>query len=131
MARRFRLALEPLDNRELPSALFVQAAPARGVVAGQNNQLNQPPRITDFKAVVGPNGQVTLSGVVTDDTPVAGYVVQISGDGVNLSATVQANGTFQVTAVVTGTSDVTVMAQVTDSQGATSDPAYTTFMPSA
>jgi hypothetical protein len=128
MTRRIRLSLEPLNDRELPSALFVHAAP---LIGGQVVQNNQPPKITDFKAVVGPSGQVTLSGTVTDDQPVAGYVVQISGDGVSLAATVQADGTFQVTAVITGSSDVTVMAQVTDSQGATSDPVYTTFTPSA
>jgi hypothetical protein len=128
MTRRIRLSIEGLNDRELPSALLLHAAPP---VGGQVIQNNQAPRITDFKAVVGPNGQVTISGTVTDDQPVAGYAVQISGDGINLAAIVQADGTFQVTAVFTGNSDVTVMAQVTDAQGATSDPVYTTFTPSA
>lgn len=133
MTRRTFLSLEALDGRDVPSVLFAKAAPPpRGTQAAPDAAApNQPPVISNFKAVVGPNGQVTFSGVVSDDQAVAGYVVRITGDGVDLSATVRADGTFQVTGVVTGSTDVTVVAQVTDSQGATSDPAYTTFTPSA
>jgi hypothetical protein len=130
MTRRIRLCVESLDAREAPSTLFVNAAP-RGGVADRAPAANQPPVISNFKAVVGPNGQVTFSGTVTDDTPVAGYVVHITGGGVDASAIVQADGTFQLTTTVTGQTDVTVTAQVTDANGATSTPAYTTFTPSA
>ncbi len=131
MTRRIRLTLEALDGRELPGTLVTGDGPQTSTQPAAAAQ-NQKPAISNFQAVVGPNGQVTFSGLVTDDSPVAGYVVHITGDnGINLSAVVQPDGTFQVTTFVSGSSDVTVQATVTDSQGATSDPAYTTFTPSA
>jgi hypothetical protein len=72
---------------------------------------------------------VTFSGNVTDDQAVAGYVVHIIGQGVDVSAVVLNDGTFNVTTTVTGTSDITVSATVTDQFGATSEPVYTTFTP--
>jgi hypothetical protein len=131
MTRRIRLTLEPLDGRELPGTLVTSDGPQVGTEPAAAAQ-NQKPVISNFKAVVGANGVVTFSGLVTDDSPVAGYVVHIiGGNGINLSAVVQSDGTFQVSTFVSGSSDVTVEASVTDSQGATSDPAYTTFTPSA
>jgi hypothetical protein len=61
---------------------------------------------------------------------VAGYVVRITGPGVDATAIVGSDGTFRVTTVVSGSTDVTVSATTTDGSGAKSDPAYTTFHPS-
>ena len=46
------------------------------------------------------------------------------------TAIVLGDGTFRVTTVVNGSADVNVSATTTDSSGARSDPAYTTFHPS-
>jgi hypothetical protein len=104
------------------------AGPGDGAAA--KAATNAAPVISDFRAIVGPNGQVTFTGRVSDDTPVAGYVVRITGPGVDLSAIVQRDGSFSVTTVVTGSTDITVTAQTTDSGGLKSDPVYTTFLPS-
>jgi hypothetical protein len=72
---------------------------------------------------------VTFSGSVTDDQPVAGLVVTISGGGVTAVAVVQQDGTFRVTTTAPGTSPITVTATTTDAFGATSAPAQTTFTP--
>jgi hypothetical protein len=118
--------LDALDDRSLPSTLTGTDAIAHGQAAAA---ANQAPVISDFKAVVGPNGQVTFSGKVTDDQAVAGYVVHIIGQGVDVTAVVQNDGTFNGSTTVAGTSDITVSAIVTDQFGATSAPAYTTFTP--
>lgn len=134
-ANRLRLVFETLEARENPTALTDPAAllvPAPvAIVAPLVPVANKAPVISDFRAVVGPNGQVTFSGRVTDDQAVAGDLVMISGEGVLLSAIVAADGTFSASTIVYGTSDVTVTARVTDLLGATSDPAQTTFTPSA
>jgi len=134
-SRRVRLAIDLLESRDTPGQLSlphtpVAGDPPPGPVPVQPGPFNdQAPVISDFKAVVGPNGRVTFSGKVTDDQPVAGYVVRITGPGVDVAAIVRDDGTFQVTTTVMATGDLTVMARVTDSLGATSDPAYTTFTP--
>jgi hypothetical protein len=96
---------------------------------GQGAGTNKAPTITDFKAIVGPNGQVTFVGKVTDDQPVGGDLVRITGPGVDLSAIVRNDGTFQVTTTVFAAGQITVAARATDALGATSDPVYTTFGP--
>jgi hypothetical protein len=72
---------------------------------------------------------VTFTGTVTDDQPVAGLVVVISGGGVTATAIVGDDGTFRVTTTAGGVVPITVTATVTDTLGATSDPAQTTFTP--
>jgi len=139
-ARHSRLTLWILDSREAPSNLTGLPDPIIGQmpstlpgVPGQpapGPAQNQAPSISDFKAVVGDNGKVTFSGRVTDDQPVAGYVVRITGPGVDVTAVVKADGTFQVTTTVNAPGSVSVAARVTDGFGATSDPVYTTFTPS-
>ena len=131
MTRRTRLSVSLLESRDVPSGLGDALLAGPITVPGVQAARNAPPVISNFRAIVGPNGQVTFTGTVTDDTPVAGYVVQISGPGMNLSAIVGKDGTFSVTTVVTGSTDVTVSAQTTDGSGATSTPVYTTFLPSA
>jgi hypothetical protein len=129
------LAVEQLESRETPGGLNLPHSPIVGgpplspipVQPGPFN--NQAPVISGFKAIVGPNGRVTFTGTVTDDQPVAGYVVRITGPGVDVAAIVRDDGTFQVTTTVMAPGDVTVAARVTDGFGATSDPAYTTFTP--
>jgi hypothetical protein len=118
--------LEALDGRALPSTFIGTDFIAYGLGA---EAANQAPVISDFKSVVGPHGQVTFSGNVTDDQAVAGYVVHIMGQGVDVAAVVQNDGAFSITTTVTGTSDITVSAIVTDLFGETSAPAYTTFTP--
>lgn len=131
MTRRTRLTLRYLESRDAPSGL---GAPP--VIVGQTDgggvhaPLNKPPVISNFRAIVGPNGQVTFAGTVSDDTPVAGYVVRITGPGVDTYAIVQGDGTFSTTTVVSGQGSVTVSATTTDSGGLKSDPVYTTFTPS-
>ena len=132
MTRRYRLALRPLESRDAPSGGGDIVSTDKVLFGpGEVRAANAAPVIADFRAVVGPNGQVTFTGTVRDDQPVAGYVVHITGNGVDVTATVQRDGTFAVTTVVSGQADVTVRAQTTDAAGATSDPAQTTFTPSA
>lgn len=139
---RPRLWAELLEGREAPSTLTDPGAPPppgpapaanqAPAAAAANQDANKPPVISDFRAVVGPDGQVTFTGRVTDDQPVAGTMVTIGGGGgVAVWAIVQSDGTFKVTTTVTSPSDVTVTARATDSAGATSDPVQTTFTPSA
>jgi hypothetical protein len=137
MTRRTRLFVTALEARDTPSgpgdALAVApivTGPIAVIGGGAKVLVNAPPVISDFRAVVGPNGQVSFTGRVTDDTPVAGYVVRITGPGVDATAIVGSDGTFRVTTFVTGSADVTVSATTTDASGARSDPAYTTFHPS-
>ena len=145
MIRRTRLWLQSLEGREVPSGLGDPDLVGGGtdLIAGEtemvpggapgpgapNPAANAAPTISDFRATVGPNGQVTFTGRVSDDTPVSGYVVRITGPGVDASAIVLADGTFSVTTTVAGFTDVTVSAQTTDTSGARSDPVYTTFTP--
>jgi hypothetical protein len=121
-----------LEGRDAPSGIedspFI-AGPAD--LDAVKVAANAPPTISEFRATVGPNGQVTFTGRVSDDTPVGGYVVRIAGPGVDLSAIVLSDGTFQVTTTVYGLTDVTVSAQTTDSGGLKSDSVYTTFTPSS
>src|SRR5262245_27667696 len=132
-SRRARLGIEVLESRETPGGLSLPHPPivgGPGAVPVQPGPLkNQAPVICNFKAVVGPNGRVTFTGTVTDDQPVAGYLVRITGPGVDVAAIVRDDGSFQVTTAVMSAGDVTVVARVTDGFGATSDPAYTTFTP--
>jgi hypothetical protein len=130
MTRRTRLSVTPLEARDTPSGLGDAPIVAGPVdrVAGQM-ATNAAPVISNFRAAVGPNGQVTFTGTVSDDTAVAGYVVRITGPGVDSFAIVGSDGTFRMTTVVTGTTDVTVSATTTDGSGARSDPAYTSFLP--
>jgi hypothetical protein len=137
MTRRTRLSLRSLEGRDAPGGLgdldgsLIVAGPAEVLPVQQAPMLaaNAPPVISDFRAMAGPNGQVTFTGRVTDDTPVAGYVVRITGPGVDASAIVLADGTFQVTTTVAGFTDITVAAKTIDSAGAPSDPVHTTFTP--
>jgi hypothetical protein len=124
-----------LDSREAPSALFGGGGignvnPTAPLMQGAAVVGNQAPSISDFRAIVGPNGQVTFMGRVTDDQAVAGYVVRIVGTGVDASAIVQNDGTFHVTIELHSPHEVTVSATVTDVHGAKSNPVYTTFTPS-
>ena len=131
MTRRTRLSVRPLEDRNAPSGVGdseVVFGPAD--VGAARVAVNSPPVISGFQAAVGPNGQVTFTGRVSDDTAVAGYVVRLTGPGVDVTAIVLADGTFRVTTVVYGFTDLTVKAQTTDSGGLKSDPVYTTFTPS-
>src|SRR5262245_1488691 len=130
MTRRTRLSLRALESRDSPGGFDpvpLLAGPGDG--SAVKAAMNAAPVISDFRAIVGPNGQVTFTGRVSDDTPVAGYAVRITGPGVDASAIVLRDGTFSVTTVVNGSIDVTVSAHTTDSGGLKSDPAYTTFLP--
>jgi len=130
MTRRTRLAVHPLEARDAPTSLDGPAA-----VFGNVDRIavkpaaNAPPVISNFRAIVGPNGQVTFTGTVTDDTPVAGYVVRITGPGVDTYAIVQGDGTFSTTTVVNAVGSVTVSATTTDGGGHKSEPVYTLFTP--
>jgi hypothetical protein len=142
-ARRARLTLIALETREGPSSLTgsdgtdllaqlpgvspTGGAPLPGVIAPPVQ--NQPPTISGFRAIVGANGRVTFTGTVTDDQPVAGLVVTITGGGVTATAIVADDGTFRVTTTVVGTAPVTVTATTTDAFGATSNPVQTIFTP--
>ena len=132
MTRRTQLAVRLLEGRDAPGGLEVPSVPTwtePAIVGDIAARLNTAPVISGFQAVVGPNGQVTFSGRVTDDTPVAGYVVRITGLGVDASAIVEKDGTFRVTTTVNGAFDITASATTTDSGGLKSSPAYTTFTP--
>jgi hypothetical protein len=133
---RTPLSFEALGNREAPSSLFgggfgepnlsPVAAESRIAVAAEN----EAPSIVDFRAIVGRDGQVTFVGRVVDDQAVAGTVVHIVGRGIDVTAVVLRDGTFSVTTTVDASGDITVSATVTDANGATSNPVYTTFSPS-
>lgn len=157
--QRAHLALESCEPREAPSALsnLLQALmqnitvvpPSNGstakvvvnVPAGSNNPtvprlfrsfvvFNQAPQIVNFQAVVGSNGQVTFSGQVIDDQNTTGDTVTITGNGIDLTTTVDTNGNFSVTTTVNATGDIVVTATVTDVFGNTSAQAFTMFTPS-
>ena len=144
-ARRAHLTLVVLESREGPSSLtgfggqdiFGQVPgglpggpPGGGPIPGVEQAFqNKPPVISGFGAIVGPNGRVTFTGKVTDDQPVAGLVVVISGGGVTARAIVGEDGNFRVTTTASGIVPITVTATVTDTVGATSAPAQTTFTP--
>lgn len=130
MTRRTRLTVHLLEGREAPGGLDtppVYADPTGGA-PGQGAP-NSAPVISDFRAVVGPNGQVRFTGKVTDDTAVAGYIVRISGPGVETYAIVGQDGTFSTTTRVVAGGSITVSATTTDSSGAKSDAVYTSFTP--
>ncbi len=127
MTRRTRLSVNRLEGRDAPGG--VGDAPIFGDGVAAKAAPNAPPVISNFRAIVGPNGQVTFTGTVTDDTPVAGYVVRITGPGVDTYAIVGRDGTFSTTAVVNAVGSVTVSATTTDSGGARSEPVYTSFTP--
>ena len=138
MTRRLLLSVRLFEDRDAPGGidappLYDPAEPLSpalvGDVVGGKVGANVAPVISNFRATVGPNGQVTFSGRVTDDTAVAGYVVRITGPGVDTTAIVLADGTFRVTTTVAGYTDITVSATTTDSGGLKSSPAYTTFTP--
>lgn len=129
---RVRLVAESLESREGPSSLsdplaLIYSFP---IFDGIGLVHNQEPIIHDFRAIVGPNGEVTFTGHVSDDQPVAGTVVQITGQGIELSAIVEADGSFRVTTTVMDIGDITVTATVTDSMGLKSSPVQTIFTPS-
>src|SRR6476659_5188220 len=134
---RRRLVVEHLESREGPSTVtgvpgLVVLGQMPRPVPGEPGQIpatNKAPTITGFKTVVGPNGQVTFTGKVSDDQPVGGDLLRITGGGVDLAAIVRDDGTFQVTTTVFTTGQITVAARATDALGATSDPVYTTFGP--
>jgi hypothetical protein len=134
MTYRTRLAVRLLEGRDAPSGIdtpspFGGTEPALlGDAPGKGGK-NAAPVISDFRAVVGPNGAVTFTGRVSDDTPVAGYVVRITGPGVDATAIVERDGTFRVTTTVNGFVAITVSATATDSGGLRSTPVYTTFTP--
>ena len=129
MTRRTRLSVRLLEERDAPSGLEGPVISGDTTEQRARAAVNAAPVISDFRAVTGPNGTVTFTGRVTDDTPVAGYVVRITGPGVDATAIVEKDGTFRVTTTVAGFTDVTVSATVTDSGGLKSDPVYTTFTP--
>jgi hypothetical protein len=127
--------VQELEARDTPSGVadLMTQPDGDAPVAGDARRLpgNAAPVISDFRAIVGPNGQVTFTGTVTDDQAVAGYVVRITGNGIDTSAIVQRDGSFSVTTFATGPGDITVSATTTDALGATSDPARTMFTPSS
>ena len=130
------LTLEALGSREAPSSQYgggltePDSAPVAAENRVGNTANNEAPSITDFRAIVGRDGQVTFVGRVVDDQAVEGLVVRIVGRGVDVTAVVLRDGTFRVTTTVIAPGDITVSATVTDRDGATSSPAYTTFSPS-
>lgn len=121
-----------IGSRPLPLArLFLGAlaglALLTGPAAGSARAAN--PSITHFQAVAGPNGAVTFSGTVADDQSLSSCLVMISGPGVTASALILANGTYNTTVTVFGTTPITVTAVAIDADGNLSEPAYATFTP--
>ena len=96
-----------------------------GVVL-QTESENQPPVITDFGAVQGRGDFWTFEGTVTDpDDSVEGMVVTFGGvlEGYNVSAVVQADGTFSLTQPFPGLENGIASAQTQDPHGAFSNVA--------
>ena len=133
---RPRLAIELLESREAPGSLtgfpgstirsFHRRAQCR---AFRDRESTSRPSSATSRRLSGRIEQVTLTGKVTDDQPVAGDLVRITGPGIDVTAIVRDDGTFQVTVTVNAAGEVTVAARATDQAGATSDPAFTTFTP--
>ena len=147
MTRRTRLSVHLLESRDAPTGLNAPAL-VFGVASGVDTLRLSGASVTGLgntaafttatvpsgdgsfgDVAVGPNGQVIFTGTVSDDTPVAGYVVRITGPGVDTYAIVQRDGTFSTTTVVNASGSVTVSATTTDGAGAASAPVYTTFTP--
>lgn len=129
-----RLVAEVLEHRESPSSslhLMSTVLTNPAVLLGLTQGSNAPAVISEFRAVVGPNGQVTFSGLVTDDQDVTGLIVRIQGTGIDLSAVVGSDGRFQVTTTVSASTDIMVTASVVDALGLAGQSATTIFTPSA
>lgn len=89
--------------------------------------VNDAPVITDFGGVKGPGDGWTFSGEVTDvDDNVEGMIVVLGGvlEGYNVTATVQADGTFSLTDYFPGLESGTATAQTEDDASLESNVAW-------
>lgn len=135
---RARLALESLEARDLfhVGGLIPRAGLATGALAARaaknNFHIHQPLRIIEFTGVEeGPN-EWSFEGQVIGDH-VEGLIVQFGGipslEG--QTATVDANGWFQITVQLQSGEHGTATAQTTDASGETSNLARTPVDPGA
>ena len=88
---------------------------------------NAPPVISDFIAINELGDLWTFQGTVTDvNDPVQGMVVHFGGvlASFNVTATVEANGTFSLTREFSGLQSGTATAQTQDPHGALSNEAW-------
>jgi len=88
--------------------------------------VSDAPGISNFYCINEISNFWTLTGTVTDnDDPVEGYIVHFGGvlAGYNLTATVDANGVFCLTAELIGLQQGIGTAQTTDPHGVVSNSA--------
>ena len=85
---------------------------------------SNPPVITNFMATAGQGGVWTFTGTVTDESP-AGLVVTFGGlpSLANQTATVQSNGSFELSVVLQAGEEGTATAVTTDWWGLMSNEA--------
>ena len=128
-----RLILDYAPNASGSSWMTVtatdQAGNANSLSFWVHVGVNPAPVISNFQGTSGPGDMWTFSGSVTDNQPVAGLVVNFGGilEGDNLSATVQADGSFSLTTYLPGLESGTVTAIKQDIQGTFSNEASFTI----
>jgi hypothetical protein len=102
-------------NQSVETSFTVHVAP-----------VNEPPVISGFTAILELGDLWTFEGTVTDvDDPVEGMVVNFGGvlASFNVTATVEADGTFSLTREFLGLQSGTASAQTQDPHGAYSNEA--------
>jgi hypothetical protein len=157
-ATRARLNLEALDSRSSPSALLDPitgaqdeeyiAAPAPGgdsppdpdqpaapAPDASTTRINQPPQIINFIGVQDTGNIWRFTGDVADEAA-GGLTISFGGEPVTLqgkTTSTDANGHFDVLIAMNtdGSDDGEATAQTVDPQGAPSNVAIYSIMPSA
>jgi hypothetical protein len=148
---RARLGLESLDGRSAPSAMIGPltgapsleyiAAPAPDAGTGAATQkvgvpgVNQSPRIDNFEAAQETGNIWRFTGDVTDEQP-GGLTITFGGEPVTLrgyTTRTDANGHFDLLIAMNtdGSDDGVATAQTADPQGASSNLATYSILPSA
>ncbi|MEN6451710.1 MAG: hypothetical protein ABFC96_14555 [Thermoguttaceae bacterium] len=120
------LTLTFAENVTGDAILTIRATGSVGLMAETTlvTHVSTAPVITDFYCINDTGDYWTLTGVVTDaDDPVAGDIIKFGGvlAGFNLTATVDENGVFSVTAELIGMQSGTGTAQTTDLHGVLSN----------
>jgi hypothetical protein len=120
------LTMDFAGNADGVSTLTIRATDPAGLLVDTTAavHVNTPPAIGGFTAVQGSSDYWTLSGTVSDsDVAVAGDVVAFGGTlaGYNLTATVNADGTFTVDAPLPGFQGGLATAQTQDPYGVPSN----------
>jgi len=116
----------PLTSDEIHMLTGDEAGPSMQSSShgGYGGGANTPPVISGFSCIKGLGDYWTMSGTVADvDDDVEGMTVDFGGvlSGYSVSASVQSDGSFEVTEELVGLSTGTATAQTEDDDGADSN----------